>query len=123
MGKVIFKEKQTVRELHGTFCGMIYRRTAKGETVVHLQRECSEVRTETVRRAVAMAQGLMFRQGEETVERMQEIADSYHAMRQVMGEWYEEYAARIEDPDKRAEAMAVNYCNKFAAPKLELGTG
>ena len=123
MGKVIFKKTEKVQELHGIFCGMVYKRTPNGETVVHLQRASMDVRTETVRRAVMIAQHMMYKQGEETVERMQEIADSYHAMREVMGDWYEDYAARISDPDKRAEALAVNYLNKFAAPKLELSTG
>ena len=123
MGKVIFKETGRVRELHGTFCGMVYRRTAKDETVVHLQRASTDERVETVRRAVMIAQRVMYDQGEETVERMQEISDSYHAMRQVMNDWYDEYAARIRDMDKRAEAMAINYSNKFAAPKLDLSTG
>lgn len=121
MARVIFKKEQAVQELHGTFCGMIYRRTVKKETVVHLQQELSDVQAETVRRAVALAQYLMYRQGAETVERMQEIADTYHSMRQVISDWYEEYAARISDMDKLVEALAVNYCNKFAAPELDLG--
>jgi hypothetical protein len=119
MGKVIFK-KGEVQELHGTFGGMIFRGTANGGTVVHLQRRLKDKRGEAVRRAVAMAQGLMYRQGAETVARMQEIADCYHAMRQVINEWYEDYAARIQNFDKLVEALAVNYCNKFAAPKLDL---
>ena len=119
MGKVIFKKGQ-VQELHGTFGGMVYRRTANGETVVHLQRRLKDKRGEAVRRAVVMAQMLMFRQGAETVARMQEIADCYHAMRQVMQDWYDDYAARISSFDKLVEALAVNYTNKFAAPKLDL---
>ena len=117
MAKVIFKKGQ-VQELHGTFGGMIYRGTTNGGTVVHMQRRLKDKRGEAVRRAVVMAQMLIYRQGAETVARMQEIADCYHAMRQVISEWYEEYAARISEFDKLVEALAVNYCNKFAAPQI-----
>ena len=123
MGKVIFKQTEKVQEMHGTFCGMIYRRTPKGETVVHLQRVSMDVRSEVVRQAVAMAQRVMYEEGEESVARMQEIADSYHAMKQVIKDWYDDYAAKIRSFDKLVEALAVNYCNKFAAPSLDLDTG
>lgn len=122
MGKVIFKQTETVQEMHGTFCGMVYRRTPNGETVVHLQRASMDMRREVVRQAVALAQEMIYEEGEPSVRRMQEIADMHHVMKQVLNEWYEGYAAKIRRHDKLVEALAVNYCNKFAAPKLDLDT-
>ena len=131
MANVIFKDGE-VQELHGTFGGMVYR-FSYGKQRMHMQalpglaenagrkererheREC------IVLDCVAEIQLTEYRQGAQTVARMQEIADEYAAIKKAVERMYDDFrpyfGARKE---KLGEAIVYWYTCKRLAPKLDL---
>ena len=119
MAQVIFKQGQQ-QTLSGTFCGMVYR-TRQGRTTAFFQAEpflpahptaaqkAAYRRKCVLQAAVSLIQADIYKQGEPSVARMQQIANLYHAIYQHCDERYDEWRHRFTSDNRLAQAIAYWY--------------
>ena len=128
---MIFKDGE-VQELHGTFGGMVYR-YSYGKQRMHmvamprLAKDANKKERERhekeciVRECVAEIQLVEYRQGAQTVARMQQIADEYAAIKKAVERMYDDFQPYFGAmKEKLGEAIVYWYCCKRLPPKLEL---
>ena len=131
MANVIFKAGER-QELHGTFGGMVYRysygkqrmhmmampRLAKDATKAQRERHEKEC---MVLECVAQIQLAEYRQGAQTVARMQEIADEYQAIKKAVERMYDDFKPYFkQNSTGLAGAIVYWYSCKRLPPKLDL---
>ena len=119
MARITFKQSEQ-QTLSGTFCGMIYR-TRGGKTTATLQsapflpdnataaQRAAHRRTCVLQKAVCRIQAEIYKTGEPSVARMQQIADLYHAIYQHCDERYTAWRAKFCSDDRLTQAIAYWY--------------
>ena len=132
MARILFKQDEQ-QTLSGTFCGMVYR-TRSGKTSASLQPEpfleknanaaqkAAYRRNCVLLRAVSQIQAAIYKKGAQSVARMQQIADMYHAIYQHCDERYEAWRHRFSSDDRLVQAIVYWYMSERYAPEL-FGTG
>ena len=131
MANVIFNPGE-LQQLHGTFGGFVYRFTY-GKQRMHVQPEPllpknankkqreAHNKAVTVLTCIAEIQLTQYRQGEQTVARMQQIADEYAAIKKAVERMYDDFRPYFGAmKEKLGEAIVYWYCCKRLPPKLEL---
>ena len=119
MARITFKQSEQ-QTLSGTFCGMIYR-TRGGKTTATLQpapflpdnataaQKAACRRTCVLQKAVCLIQSEIYKKGSQSVSRMQQIADMYHAIYQHCDERYTAWRNRFTSDDRLTQAIAYWY--------------
>ena len=133
MARVTFKQGQR-QELRGTFCGLVYR-NRYGKQFVYQQQQPVLTPKATkeqkakyekdcmIQRCVANIQRCIYEQGKPSLERMQQLADKFHAIKKACERMYDDFLPVFRKngrTDKLEEAINYWYLYKRMPPQLDL---
>ena len=132
MARVTFKKGQR-QEMHGTFCGLVYKQRNGQQYVYKLplpvlpkkptvEQQNKYIKDCVVQGCVSDIQRRLYEQGEQSVARMQEIADRYAAIKKAAERIYDDFKPFFKGKaiNKLDKAIVFWFCYKELVPELDL---